>query len=532
MKLPRSIPLLSLAVLAFMVTSVSAATRRVPQDFETIQAAVEASASGDLVLVTAGTYRQRIKLKAGITLRSAGDDTPGTLGLARAEATVIDGGGTEEEMPGVAMAEGSVLDGFTIANVGRYDDEAWKRHFETRGDDQLHEEIGAPGVAGVSINAVTCEVRHNIVHHTGGTGIAITGSEGTACAPLIVVNICHRNMGGGIGSLAGSTATIRDNHCFENFFAGIGVDNASPLIENNHCHGNIRAGIGVSEGGCPTVRSNRCHDNRRAGIGIRTGSNTRPVVELNECYENGMAGIGVEEKAAPVLRKNRSFRNLLAGIGVRDGARPTITGNECYENGEAGIGLMSGADTLIVGNFCHHNKAAGIGLSGGGEDNSATLVDNHLIDNAMVAVGVQAGWNVLLIGNELARAEGMPPIVMIFEGASAVLIDNTLRGPGVAGVRVAGQLRAVNNRFTGTGRTGAGPPHHAVWALSGAKVEMTANAVDSWKHALFAEKAEVVATGNTVEHVSGAAFHIRSPSKPPVVQANTLVGEIVELLVE
>jgi parallel beta-helix repeat protein len=532
MKPRRTFILPFLAVLNFMVTSVSAATRRVPQDFETIQAAVDSSESGDLVLVAAGTYRQRIKLKDGITLRSAGDNTSGKLGLARAEATVIDGGGTQEKTPGVEMAEGSVLDGFTIMNVGRYDDEAWKRHFETRGNDQPHEEIGAPGAAGVNVSAVTCEVRHNIVHHTGYTGIAISGGEGAQCSPLIVANICYRNMGAGIGSMRSSTATIRDNTCFENFFAGIGVDNASPHIEDNRCYGNIRAGIGISEGACPTVRSNVCSENRRAGIGIRSGANTRPLVESNKCSQNGMAGIGVEDHAAPLLRNNHSFRNVLAGIGVRDGALPTILGNECYENGEAGIGLMSGNGTILSGNFCHHNKAAGIGLSGGGSGNSATITENRVIDNALVAVGIQAGWNVLLTGNELARAEGMPPVIMIFESASAVLVNNTIRSPGVAGVRVAGQLRAVHNRFEGMVARAAGPPHHAVWALPGAKVEMTANTVESWRHAVFADEAEVIATGNIIEKVSGAAFRIRNPSKAPFVKANTLKGDIAELLVE
>ena len=117
-------------------------------------------------------------------------------------------------------------------------------------------------------------------------GIAITGADGRVCSPLVVSNVCHRNMGGGIGSMRGSTATIRGNVCFENFYAGIGHENASPVVEFNQCFGNIRAGIGISEGASPTVRFNECRDNRRAGIGIRTGANTRPIVERNDCFNN------------------------------------------------------------------------------------------------------------------------------------------------------------------------------------------------------------------------------------------------------
>ena len=82
--------------LCLLATKLSAATLRVPAEHARIQSAVDAAKAGDTVLVAAGTYRERVTLKAGVTLRSAGDDAPGKLGLTRAEATVIDGGGTPE----------------------------------------------------------------------------------------------------------------------------------------------------------------------------------------------------------------------------------------------------------------------------------------------------------------------------------------------------------------------------------------------------------------------------------------------------
>lgn len=509
-----------------------AAELRVPEKFHTLQAAVDAANPGDVVLVQPGTYRERVRLKERVTLRSAGDDTPGKLGLARAEATVIDGGGKADGSAGVAMAEGAVLDGFTITGVGRYDDAEWQRHFATRGNEQPHEHIGAPGVAGVSIQGVNCEVRGNLVHHVGYTGIAITGVEGRPCSPLVVSNVCFRNMGGGIGSMRGSTATIRGNTCFENFYAGIGHENASPLVELNRCFGNIRAGIGISEGACPTVRSNLCYENRRAGIGIRTGAATRPVVERNECRDNGMAGIGAEEEAEPVLRFNRCFRNALAGIGARDHARPVITGNECFANGEAGIGLMTGRDTLVSSNYCHANKSAGVGLAGGGT-NSVALTGNRLIQNATVAVGINAGWTVTLSGNELARTNGMPPLVMVAAGATAVFTNNTLRGGGVAAIRVAGHVTAQGNRFEGTAVRPGGPPNFGVWALAGTRVELTDNTVSGWRHALFGERATVIARDNTVRDAVTAAFRLRGSAAGTVVSGNQVTGTgVKELLVE
>ena len=70
--------------LCLLATKLSAATLRVPAQHARIQSAVDAAKAGDIVLVAAGTYRERVTLKACVTLRSAGDDAPGKLGLARA----------------------------------------------------------------------------------------------------------------------------------------------------------------------------------------------------------------------------------------------------------------------------------------------------------------------------------------------------------------------------------------------------------------------------------------------------------------
>jgi parallel beta-helix repeat protein len=515
---------LGLTLLATPLATSRAATVRVPQNQKTIQAGIDATKPGDTIIVSSGTYKERIRLKSGITVRSDGDDAIGELGLKRAEVTIIDGSVKGARGSGVTMAEGSVLDGFTITGVGNYDDALWNKHHATNGEEQAHEHIGELGTAGVAATGVTCTISNNIVHHIGYTGIGITGAEGRSCSPLVSGNACYRNMGGGIGSMKGSTAIIRTNTCFENFYAGIGQSAASPLVVGNTCHGNIRAGIGISEGSKPVVRGNKCYGNRRAGIGIRTGDETRPVVEDNDCYENEMAGIGIRDEAAPVIRENRCYRNKLAGIGSRTGARPIIIDNECYENEQAGIGQRSGVKSVLIGNHCHHNKAAGIGFAKA-EVGDATVLNNRVIDNATVAIGVHSGWTVRLNGNELSRKGGMPPIVMVFGGARATLTDNVIRGGGVAGIRTGGEVRADNNRFEGTSLRKVGPPNFAIWALPESQVAMTGNEIDGWRHALHAAEAEILVAGNEVTRFHGAAFVIKNPTSPAHVYNNTAISK-------
>jgi hypothetical protein len=540
-----------LALASFLVGPAAAATLRVPQDHATIQAAVDAAGSGDTVLVNPGTYRERIHLKEGLTLRSAGDDAKGKLGLKRAEATIIDGGGEagkdHEKDPGVAMAERSTLDGLTVIGIGRYDDDQWKKHHATHGEEQEHEHIGQPGTAGIAAVGVNCTIRNNIVHHVGYTGIAIIGVPGKGTSPHVYRNTCYRNMGGGIGSMKDSTAVIEENLCFENFYAGIGHNNASPLVINNLCYANIRAGIGISEGSRPIVRGNKCYKNRRAGIGCRT-EGTSPLIEDNDCYQNDMAGIGCRDRASPLIRRNRCHENALAGIGCQDGARPLIVGNqcyrnkeagigsqlaarafiahnECYENEQAGIGQRSNAETVLEGNHVHHNKLAGIGFDEC-TSGSSTVLNNKVLDNDRVAVGIHKGWKVKLSGNELSRTGGLPPILMVFKGAEADFSENTVRGSGVAGIRTEGVVRVVNNKFECPSlRKEGGPPQFAVWGLPGSEVMFLNNTVTGWRHALSADKASVTALYNQVSNYWEAGIRITAPVRPVMAIGNTFESE-------
>ncbi|MBK8095316.1 MAG: right-handed parallel beta-helix repeat-containing protein [Verrucomicrobiaceae bacterium] len=343
-------------------SALSAATIQVPRDAQSIPEALQKAKMGDVVLVAAGTYRGDLKLKNGVTLQSAGNDKKGQIGLLRAEATILEGS--------IEMAEKAILDGFSVTQVGKYDEQLWKHHFETKGEEQDHQSIGAAGTPGIAV-ATTCQVRHNIVHHIGYTGIAIT-----AGSPLIVGNVCYRNMGGGIGSMSGSTARIEKNLCFENFYAGIGCDSASPLIQENTCHSNIRAGIGISEGSSPQVLSNRCDNNRRAGIGIRTGSDTRPVIKGNECRGNEMAGIGIEEGAQPEILNNRLIDNKLVAIGISGGSRAIITHNELRREGGMPplIAVLEDSQASITQNTLHGGGVAAIVVKG-----AADISRNHFV---------------------------------------------------------------------------------------------------------------------------------------------------------
>lgn len=522
--------------------SAQAATIAVPRDYKSIQRAINAGRPGDTVVVQAGTYRETIRLSKGVTVRSAGDDTLGQSGLKRAEATIIDGGGSARG-PGVILAEGAVLDGLSITRVGTFDEKEYDKHHATKGE-TLPDNRGAVGAgknfAAVDLTGVTATVRFCIVHDNGHAGIGCSAKRKKRNRSRIIGNIVYRNMGGGIGIADGATPTVATNVCFNNLRAGIGNRNSAGLIVHNTCHDNVRAGIGIREAATPIVAGNTCFRNRRAGIGIRM-ADTSPLIEANACYGNALAGIGARDGASPVLRGNHCFQNALAGIGVREGAtaqiitntcfankaagigaqqgaRVWIGRNRCYENEEAGIGQRSDATSVIDGNQVYHNKKAGLGF----DDCKAGVSfvsNNNVFDNERVAVGIHTGWNVHVTGNVLRRAAGLPPIVMVFQRAEAYFAGNTITGSGVAGIRVQGKVRVENNTFHCPSLRKVGPPQFAVWGLPGSVIHFRKNTVVGWRHALQADRATVVATKNRISGYWQAGIRL-SRCTAPVVTGN------------
>jgi hypothetical protein len=264
----------------------SSDTLRVPDDFETIQAAVSAAAPGDLVLIAPGTYNEAVDVETEeVTIR----------GLDRNEV-VLDGEFTLEN--GIRV----LADGVAVENMTA-------RNFTTNGFFWT----GVTGYRGSYLNAVrngdygvyaydAVEGQFDHIYASGSPDAGVYIGECYPCDALVTDVISEHNGLGYSGTNAGGNLVIV-NSTWRNNRAGI--------VPNS----------GSYEGCYPqrgaTIVGNVVHDNNQAdtpaidtallamGNGILLAGGNRDVIERNLVFDHERTGIGLvpypEEEASDVV---------------------------------------------------------------------------------------------------------------------------------------------------------------------------------------------------------------------------------------
>ena len=229
-----------------------AATRKVPDDFTTIQAAIDASAYGDTVLVSSGYYREHLTLKNGVKV--FGEDR---------ESTYLSGthSGSVVTANGVTNAE---LSGFWIYYAGDASPDAGVKII---GGDVVisNNQISHNKSRGVLIYGESSAIiRNNIIRNNGDTETACVdyGLIILHSTPLITNNFIYNNKDVGIyvGWEDSEGTRIINNTIVNNPSDGIWCCSSAPIIKNNIIVSNGH-GIAASHGGLPDISYNDVWNN-------------------------------------------------------------------------------------------------------------------------------------------------------------------------------------------------------------------------------------------------------------------------------
>jgi hypothetical protein len=320
--------------------------------YATIQAALDAAAAGDSVLVARGTYagnvrieEKRIALRGGYAGGASADyaaNRPGDFStqLPGANVTIIQGS------PGAAAvlilspaiegaADGSLVDGFTI-----------------RGGDhgiEIDDNFTFPTLIGVTISRNVLEQNGVAEGNHRGGGIYLSGSD-----HVVTDNIIRNNVGGrGAG-----VALCCDNITFQR-----------NRVEDNVGYGDHGGGINQVGTGVLTdnvIRGNRTGEGLTYGWGggiliLGTPELRRNVFTGNYAPGRGGAVI-VDEGARAVFEHELIFANSVreggGGIYVDGGAGPsradirhcTITGNTSEETRAGNAVYVEGGSSVTLVN--------------------------------------------------------------------------------------------------------------------------------------------------------------------------------------
>jgi hypothetical protein len=251
------------------------ATLNVPDDFDTIQAAVDEAAPGDLVLVAPGTYEEAVTVETDeLTIRGLdrnevildggfeldnGIRVVGASGVAVENMTARNYTSNGFFWTGVEGYRGSYLTTYRIGDYGIYAFDSTKGLIE-------HAYTSGSPDAGVYIGqCYPCDaVIDDVVSEFNGLGYSGTNSGGN----LLIVNSTFRNNRAGVVPNSGSyelcyperDTTIVGNLVYDN------NQSDSPAIDVAFdAQGN---GILVAGGVGNTIERNRVWDHELTGIGL------------------------------------------------------------------------------------------------------------------------------------------------------------------------------------------------------------------------------------------------------------------------
>jgi hypothetical protein len=243
-----------LAAAALASTTASwAADVRVPQDYSTIQGAIDAAPAGARIVVARGTYYENLMIGKSVTLVSKSGAAVTTLDGGRlGPAIFARGTGTESvEISGFTIVNGLNLFTTNVPGPGA----GGGIHVESLAgakisDNVIRDNVGCLGV-GISTLDVTVDIEHNQILNNlqdsscgaaDGGGIIVRG--GGAEPSLIASNLVAGHTIGGYGAgikILGAHTVIRDNVIRDNVaHAGgaIAFDVSSGVISDNLLIGN------------------------------------------------------------------------------------------------------------------------------------------------------------------------------------------------------------------------------------------------------------------------------------------------------
>lgn len=370
--LPKTVLALMLALCVMgLLTSVAyvkpvkARTIIVPDDYPTIQAAIDNAAAGDTIFVRNGTYYENIVIAKPLSL----------VGENKSD-TIIDGGGVLNVAAVVEVNSDNVtVTGFTI-----------------RGSDPY---IGG----GIVLSANNCNISDNVVSGNN-FGIRAHTSGSIICGNTITNNTDNSGLGtSGLGlDVSGSGNVICENTMTNNTWGVLLQHAENTVFKNNNLTNNVASCRLNNLGGINEIGTSNLVDGRP--LYFLTNQENKVIappvfsevgyLALQSSTNVTMTGLTTEgislTSCTNCTIRNSTISNSEMGIClISSSSNNTISHNTLNRNG-GGIYLGWESDNnVLVGNDISTN---GIGIALGNDVTENHILDNTIADNEYYGIGI------------------------------------------------------------------------------------------------------------------------------------------------
>ncbi len=423
----------------------------VPSEAATIQAGINAAADGQCVLVSNGTYSERIVFPTtkSVTVQS----------VYGAATTTIQGDGTNGQVVDISSgAHSAVLDGFTIDNQGSV-----ITNSNTRGI--LVDSLSAPLIK-------NCIIQGNQPTGSGG-GIYLLNASTTTATTLLNINVI------------GNTAQ---------YGAGIRCDNSKLAITSSSVSSNTttRDGGGIYLSGASStvtitdsnIDNNTVSNTAYSGGGIFLDDNTAATISGGSSINGNTAGSGGAVYADAGSTLTISDTSIDSNGGTYGGAirlrgtvvaaltNVSVSSNTSTQHGGAVYSADAGTSLVITNSTINDNIAATV-KNGGALyiQNGSAEVNSSLIQGNKAGAyggairnlgGTVTLTNCIVSGNIIEANDGGG----IYCGAGTLNVYNTTisgnysanRGGGLYGIGTIINSVIWGNTAGGTGPNISGTP--------------------------------------------------------------------------
>jgi parallel beta-helix repeat protein len=254
-------------------TSHASKTIVVPQDYTTINEAINHASAGDTVAVKKGIYQENVQINNSISI--VGEDAKSTI--------IIGTGGGNRGFAGIKVSADNVkVSGFTIESLNYTSSSLY--------------------ATGINIQGDHCTITGNIIQNNY-LGIFCSIQSHTQ----ITGNAISHNLKDGIRFYGGSLNEISDNYISGNAASGIAIAGYSNSILRNKLEGNLR-GIGLGST-YSVIYRNTIESNTESGIYLAGSEN---IISTNS-ISNNKWGIYITPQLA-ASHSNQIYHNNLNNV--------------------------------------------------------------------------------------------------------------------------------------------------------------------------------------------------------------------------